>query len=42
MIHTAETARALVIGEVLAGQVLALRVQRIGARALNAYMRVAA
>lgn len=42
MIHTAETARALVIGETLAVQVLAMRQQRIGARSLNAYMRAAA
>jgi hypothetical protein len=38
VIHTAQTARALVIGEVLATQIVAMRVQRIGARALEAYL----
>lgn len=42
MTHTAATVRALVIGEALAVQVVAMRAQRIGGRALAAYLKVAA
>jgi hypothetical protein len=40
--HTADTIRRLEIGATLAQQVIAMRAQQIGARALNAYMRKAA
>ena len=38
MIHTPDTVRALTIGERLAAQVVAMRVQRIGGRSLTAYL----